>query len=104
MIAIVEQLLHKPRYNIPEHLRQKVLDEAEAILTDGQDSSLKIKAMRVILEADKRNLDIARMLIPQMHIQTNVKNITTEELLRIAKDNLKLLPVIDTSITTPSEL
>jgi len=78
---LVNNLLKNPRYEIPEHLRKKVIASAEGAL-DNHDASdaTKLAASRVILEADKRNLDVIKLIVPKQHVHREVKDLPTEEL------------------------
>lgn len=78
---LVNKLLQNPRYDIPEHLRKKVIGSAEHSL-DSPESSVacKLAAARLILEADKRNLELIKLVIPKVIIHKEIKDHTTEEL------------------------
>lgn len=79
--SLINTLMKNPRYDIPEHLRKKVIQSAENSLDSLEASdATKLAAARLILEADKRNIEIMKLIIPQQHVHKNVKELPTEEL------------------------
>lgn len=96
-ISMIHQLLLKnPRYNIPEYLRNKII-ATMADRLDDDDGKLQIMAAKVLLEADKRNIDLVKLAIPQKKEIKNVTTATTEELQQHLKqillNNPELVPV-----------
>lgn len=80
---MVTTLLKNPRYKVPERLRQKIMDHAEGVIDNINDSatlSEQNAACKMILEADKRNIDIVKMCIPKQHVHTHVSELSDREL------------------------
>lgn len=88
-------------YNIPNHLRAKVIKTADRIMDD-EDPRAAITGARVILECDKRNIDVVKLAIPKKVEVRNIQEQTTEELHQLLKDTLRdhpeLIPVEVTAI------
>ena len=96
---LVQKLLKNPLYDIPERLRKKILGGAEKLMDKfsiGESSDAAfIAARRLVLEADKRNLALVKMVIPKKIEHKVVKDYTTEELVQLVREAQKLLPVLD---------
>lgn len=93
--SLVEKLLRNPRYKIPEHLRDKIINSAENILDSGESTpQTKLQAAKMLLEADKTNLRLIELIVPKQIEHFNVKNRTDEELLEAIKETRKYLPSI----------
>lgn len=97
-MGMVRRLLKDPLYNVPERLRDKILSGAEKLMdsfTEGKTTEAAfIAAARLVLEADKRNLDLIKMVIPKKVEHREVKDFTTVELEVIVKEAQKLLPCL----------
>lgn len=91
-VQMVLSLMKNPRYNIPEHLRNKIIDGASILLKDS-DSKVFFDAAKIILEMDKRNIDYLKLIIPKQVKHTHVREKSTEELYAIV-DEVKQLPQI----------
>ena len=106
-------LLEKnPRYEIPRHLREQVVGSCAKVLAypngncDSKLDKLKLIAGKLLLECDKRNLDIVKMSIPKHVVHHNVEEFTDEQLqseLQRLIDEKQLVPsmtqgVIDAEI------
>lgn len=103
---LINTLLEKnPRYNIPKHLREKVVRSCERILDypnnagDAKIDKLQLLANKVLLECDKRNTDIVKMAIPKQVIHREAKDLTDEELtaevIKLIKNNPELKQKVD---------
>ena len=80
-------------YNIPDNLRQSVINQAGATLNGNNSSTIeKIAAAKLILEMDKQNLTLVKIAMPQKHEHFDVKEATTEELLEALENARSLLP------------
>lgn len=95
-MGMVRKLLRDPLYDIPERLRDKVLKGAETLVdrfTNGDETAAAfIAASRLVLEADKRNLDLIKMVIPKRVEHKEVIQFTTQELEQIVREAHKRLP------------
>lgn len=81
--ALVHQLLKRHSlYNIPQHLRQSIVDQAAETLDplNAATDSEKIAAAKLLLEMDKRNIDLIKIAMPQKHEHIQVKDASDEEL------------------------
>lgn len=77
-------------YQIPDHLRQKVLNSAETAMDDEEaTSACKIAASKIVLEADKRNIDLIKLAMPKHVVHHNVKEMTDDELMAAFKEITK---------------
>jgi len=101
-MTMVHGLMKNPRYNIPDNLRDKIIKTAGQLLdSDIEDpvkkASTQLAAAKVLLEADKRNIDIVRLSMPQKHMHINVQQASTEQLQAQLKElllnNPSLIPV-----------
>jgi hypothetical protein len=74
-------LKNNPLYEIPKHLRGKILGHCSDTLASAEASvSEKTMAARVVLECDKRNIDIVKMAMPKHVVHHNAEDLTDEEL------------------------
>lgn len=80
--ALVHQLLKKHSlYNIPQQLRQSIVDQAANTLDDLEATdSEKMAAAKLLLEMDKRNIDLIKIAMPQKHEHMQVRDASDEEL------------------------
>ncbi len=90
---LVNRLLRDPRYNIPERLRKKAITAIETTLDDSQnDDKLKLTAVKVLSELDKRNLEIVKMSMPTRVEHFDPRKANDEELKKLVEQVLKLMP------------
>ena len=97
---LVHKLLKNSLYDIPSEYRTAVLQSAARVLTDSNIPAItQLAAGRVILECDKRNLELVKIAMPKKTISRNVGEMTSEELTRIileAASKIKTdLPILD---------
>lgn len=95
-IKLLDKCLnHSPRYRIPDHLRQKMVDKLEK-LTDSQFEKHQIKAIQTLIKLDEVNVEIYKALKPKRVEQTitNVTKLSDQELMEALKNVQKLLPPI----------
>ncbi len=91
---LINQLLKSPRYNIPEHLRQKVVSCIEKALDDSENSTkLKLDAIKTLSNLEKHNIDLVKLAMPKKIETFNPKQLNDEELREMVQDVLKLLPI-----------
>ena len=90
---VVKRLMEDPRYEIPRHLRNKVLQQAEDCM-DSEKTSFgdRLAAGRLVLECDKRNIELVKLAMPKVVIHKDAKDYTDEELEALVKDTLALMP------------
>lgn len=85
--SMINTLLANPRYNIPERLRNKVIQSADNVISSEESTdAAKLAASRLVLEADKRNLELIRLVMPKHHVHHNVKDMSTEELVEVIQN------------------
>jgi len=91
--ALVNRLLRSPRYKIPEYLRDKVIHCITDIV-DKKDSedALKLKAIQVMSQLDKHNIDIIKLTMPKKIEAVKPQDMNDEELLVLVKEVIKKLP------------
>ena len=80
--ALIHSLLkNSALYQIPDDLRPDIVDSIKDVFND-PDSTLaqKLAATKVVLEMDKRNLDVVKIAMPQRVEHTQVKDLSDEEL------------------------
>lgn len=92
-LDIVHQLLKKPRYNIPEELRERIITKSGEIL-ESKDPKEAIMAAKIVLEADKRNMELLKMVVPKKTEIRDCRKMSDEELLEEYHRVTKLLPTI----------
>lgn len=98
---MVHRLLRNSLYKIPEAYRTAVLNSAARVLNDeNAPAIIQLAASRVILECDKRNLDMVKIAMPKKVISRSVTELTTDELQHMileAAERIKLpeLEVLD---------
>lgn len=90
---MILSLMKKPRYNIPEHLRSKILKGVEDILDDNPDPKVFCDAAKVVLEMEKRNVDYLKLIMPKKIEHIHVTQKSTKELMAIV-DEVKQMPQI----------
>ena len=74
-------LKHNSLYDIPDHARESIINDCTAVLKDTQATvATRIAASKVLLECDKRNIDMLKMVVPKQVIHRTVTEMTTEEL------------------------
>lgn len=97
---LVHRLLKHPRYEIPERLRSKVVKCIEDVVDEyGIDLDVKLRAIKVLSELDKHNIDLVKIAMPKKIEHTNASNLNDEELLAKVQDIVKRLPpILDSSI------
>ena len=93
--ALVAQLMdNSPRYKIPLQLREKVIGCIEKCITDEKeeiDINTKFQAIKLMLLADKQNLDLIKLAMPKTIVHKNVKDLSDDELQALVR---KVLPSI----------
>lgn len=101
---MIHNLLTKhATYKIPEHLRKRVITRAGQAL-ESDDDKLAMTAAKVLLAADKHNLDIIKVAMPKRVEHVNVSKLNDRELYEAVGNTLKLLPAdIQDAITNSSE-
>lgn len=68
-------------YNIPSHARAAVITDCTAVLNDpGATVATRLSASKVLLECDKRNIDMVKMVVPKQIVHRTVSEMSTEEL------------------------
>ena len=79
---LVNMLLKKySLYNVPPDLRNSIVEQANDTIKDANASiANKNAAMKMVLEMDKRNLDVVKIAMPQRHEHFNAREATDEEL------------------------
>lgn len=93
--ALVNRLLRSPRYKIPEYLRDKVVNQIEQTLdNDENEDALKLKAIQVLSQLDKHNLDIVKLTMPQKTEALKPSDCNDEELKELVLKILKTQPHI----------
>ena len=98
---LVKSLLNNPRYNIPERLRKKAITCIEDALDNVQsDDKLKLTAVKVLSELDKRNIELVKMSMPKRVEHFDPRKANDEELLKLVKNVVKLMPP---TLTTSGE-
>jgi hypothetical protein len=98
---LVHRLLRHPRYEIPERLRKKVIDCVESVVDkETADDDVKLRAIKVLSELDKHNIELVKIAMPKKVEHTDVSRLNDEELLARVQDIVKRLPpVLDVSPT-----
>ena len=91
---MVNRLLRNPRYEIPERLRQKSVQCIEDALDADHDITIKLKAIQVMSQLDKHNIDIVKIAAPKRIEQIDPRKLDDEELLKMVKQIVKKLPTI----------
>lgn len=68
-------------YKIPQGLRASIVESINDVMED-PDSSLgqKLAASKLVLEMDKRNLDVIKIAMPQKHEHRQVTDLSDDEL------------------------
>jgi hypothetical protein len=83
-VNMVQQLMKNPRYDIPVHLRNKIIEGAGEILSEeGTTVKEKIDAAKLVLECDKRNVDFLKIMVPKTIKHEHIGQKSTEELRKI---------------------
>lgn len=78
---LVRKLLQDAPYNIPPHARDLIINQAiEIIENPNASEAQKLSAAKLILEADKRNIDVVKLAMPQRHEHIEVKEMSDEDL------------------------
>ncbi len=92
--SLVYKLLEQgTRYKIPEFIRDRVIQGAAETLGDPEATYRdKNAAAKVILLADKHNIELVKMALPKRTEHTSIKSLTDEELRGKIDELLKLLP------------
>lgn len=84
--SLIKKLFNESSlYQIPDMLRLSVVESiAHALQSDKP--GVRLAASRLLLEMDRRNIEMLRIVKPQEHIHVNVKEKTTEELKNLVND------------------
>jgi len=90
-MQIVRTLLRDPLYKIPEHIRDTIVTESAKML-GGDSPKFKAIGARLLLEMDKRNLELLRLVVPRKVEHIDVKQKTTAELIEIVERAKALMP------------
>ncbi len=102
---LINTLLNKnPRYNIPEHIRTKMVTSCSDVLANEQaPHKIKLIATKVLAELDKRNIDILKLAIPKTVIHREAKDLTDDELeaeiVKLINKNPRLKQAVDIGTT-----
>jgi len=80
--SLISTLFRNSRYQIPERLRGKIMQSIESTLDTAADDKTKLAAIKVALEADKRNVEYLRLVVPRKVEHYNPDQKTSEELKR----------------------
>ena len=89
---LVNFLLSKPRYNIPEHLRDKAIKAVEKLLDrEFVKDSTRVQAIRTLALMDKINVEIVKLSMPKKIEKTDPKKLTDEELVEKLRNFADLL-------------
>lgn len=91
--ALVNRLLKNPRYNIPEHLRSKMVRSAEEVLDYSESDVTKVQAIKVLNELDKRNIELVKMAMPKQHIHRPAKEMTDAEIIEVIQQTAEQMKV-----------
>lgn len=80
--ALVHKLLKDHAlYNIPDTMRDGIINSVKEVFDDPESTlSQKMVASKLILEMDKRNIDIVKIAMPHKVEHTQVQNMSDEEL------------------------
>lgn len=90
---LVNRLLQNPRYKIPEHLRDKVLNCCERVIDKASASNLeKLSACKTVLMADKHNLELVKMAMPKKIEHFDASKATDEELIDVLREVARKIP------------
>ncbi len=85
---IIHTLLKKfSLYKIPDYSRAQVIQSATDVLEDEEATpACRMTAAKLLLEADKRNIDLIKLAMPKHVVHHNVKEMTDEELMAAFED------------------
>lgn len=94
--ALVHELMKKPLYDIPDHIRGRVIEGASKAMADPEvPTKTKLQAMKVILECDSRNIALLKLAMPRRVEHFNPAEMTSTELKKqidaYIKDNPQLI-------------
>lgn len=90
--SMVRKLLTTPRYEIPEHLRKQLVEDAADVSKNCEDPKTRIAAMRVLAELDKINVEIVKISMPKRVEHTHrAADLTMEELEDLARKATKFV-------------
>ena len=91
-MRLINDLMKNSRYEIPEHLRHQVISSAGKIIENPESRNAEVlAASKVILEADKRNMEMVKMCMPKVNVNFNPKQATTEELETVVRRAIGLV-------------
>ncbi len=94
--ALINTLMRSSRYDIPERLRKKIIGMASNKIEDeSAEFPDQLSAAKLILECDKRNMDLLKIAMPTKVEHLNVQKASTEVLREAITEALKLMPTID---------
>ena len=77
---LINDLLAKPRYSIPERLRGKVIDCIERAVDNVNDPVTAIRAVQTLTSLDKINLKIIELAIPKKTEHKDISKMSDEDL------------------------
>ncbi len=82
---LVHKLLGKPRYEIPNRLRDKVIRSIENTVDFNDDDRTKIAAIKVLADLDKINLELVKIAMPKKIEHFDPSKVNDDELLAAVK-------------------
>jgi hypothetical protein len=98
-MEMVTGLLKKAPYCIPEHLRGKIVETAGSMLDNPNATEAQtISAAKLLLEADKINVQLIKLAVPTKHEHFTPQKATTAELCEIIRKANKLMPELPSEI------
>jgi len=83
-------------YEIPQHLRETLIEQSGTVLQSTKSTDAeKLSAAKLLLEADKRNIDLIKTIIPKKVEHFNARDATDAELVEIIQDAQGRLSIPD---------
>lgn len=91
---IVRKLMKESAlYQIPEHARKNIIAQAQNVLEDLTATSReKMSAAKFLLECDKINLDVIKLVMPKKVEHIKVQERSTEELIDMVSKAIETHP------------
>lgn len=90
---LINQLLKNPRYDIPEHLRHKVISSIDGIISNPDNNpKLQLDAIKTLAALDKINTDIVRAVMPKRTEVMPVRAMSEDKLLEEVQRIIRSLP------------
>jgi len=91
---MVNHLLKKPRYKIPEHLRDKIITRAGRIIEQTEDDKTALAAANTVIAMDKLNIQLVQIAMPKKVERRDIEKMPQEELLEALREVRKKLPEV----------